>query len=164
MRTNARRINPEELEHYKQLAKDGVCLADALRATQKRFGLSKPHTRQAVKMRLRNLGLSFKRGTKGKRGTVVIRSGGNEQPSWEQVRDFILSAIEKANHVSDIEHELHKYKAGYENATDLLKKYAKHDDEAKRYRLAVQQGEVKSNLTEHITLYDPKLIANNPVT
>lgn len=169
MRTSSVRIDDEQLEHYKQLAGSGVYLAKAISTVQKKFHLPEKHTRQAVKNRLAKLGFSFKRG-KGGRVLRGVKADSNGQPSWEQVRDFILTAIEKSNQVTRLESELHKYQTGYENAMLELKKLAKHQDEEKRYKLALQQGDINPplskgkrslNFTEHLTLYDPEIIADS---
>ena len=75
-----------------------------------------------------------------------VKTNGNGEPTWEQVKGFILSAIEQASQVPELQAELAKYKRGYSNAVDQLKLHEKSTykerDEELRYKVALQQGQI----------------------
>jgi hypothetical protein len=76
-----------------------------------------------------------------------------------------------AKRVPDLEEEIWRLKnrvASLENDNkNLNEQLNDKTDQERRYKLAVQQGDIKSplkspNFTEHIALYDPKNISEMP--
>lgn len=108
-------------------------------------------TRQRISQVQSQLRLSGELGASTKapgrpKGTKTTKVKDNGQPTWEQVKEFVITAIEKANRVPELEAELKRYKLGYENALLQLKEHDKDKDEERRYKLALQQGQVNPPL------------------
>lgn len=165
MRAEPVLITKKHTERYIELAKAGTNVMAALPIVAQEFGLSRTHKRQAVQMKLRKLGLQFKRGRKGRprsngdkpKVTVITQPG----ITLDTAIEVIVMAFEQAAKVPGLEEEnnhLRNSVAAYKNANEQLKRKSDAlESQDKRIRLAQQQGNIKSNFTYHIELYDPKL-------
>lgn len=112
-------------------------IADVFSCTRQRISQIQTDLRNEGKLPPKE---EMPKGEKRLRETTSPKPDG--QPTWEDVKAFVLTAIEQASRVSELEAELIRYKRGYDNALAQLKGYEKVEDEAKRYKIALNQGQI----------------------
>ena len=77
------------------------------------------------------------------------RRDGDGELTLDKATEVVVKAFELAAKVPVLEEENNRLRNQLAATKDALKKFEKHEDQQRRFKLAVQQGDMP-NLTEHI--------------
>lgn len=142
------RISQEHKLRYIELAQRGVTGTEAVRVVSKEFEMAEPHTRSAVAQLVKGIekekNTKYDRAPRGRQTTKPT----NGELSLERVEELVIARFQEAKEVRLLRNRL----AATENTlrnTQIelaqLEKYHKdQEDKKRRFKLAQQQGEIKS--------------------
>lgn len=170
----ARKVDELELLRLFSKGVKAAQIARDLGITRQAVGLYKPLLLEVEQLSQQKFGRKFHKLTDDDAasllqsvGRKVVTQRDVRIPTWDEVREFVLTNIDNFARVKILERELADTKRELELATSSSKK--RKSDE-RRYELALKQGEVnpplsrtnEPNLTYHISLYERQSLLNSP--
>ncbi len=155
------KVEQKHLDRYIELHEGGTSIEKALFLVQKEFGLDLPHTGEAVRQKMRKIGIKFSLGRKRTRryagfGTRRYTEGAVNPPKGNGYHDrlaklddaveALIKMAEVAKEVTTLRDENWKLKnevAALRNELDMTRRSTtKETEKDQRYRLALQQGDI----------------------